>query len=870
MVNWLRWGKDKKPPEPARESAPHTASSIPEARPAPAQPAPAMPDRPDYSSAPPALSLHAPRFDGAFAPLVIVGLGAFGQAVVETLAAWLPPPAPDGARAVTLRAIRVSGEPSVMHWDLPASRSKLLPTERLELGQRRQGDREWTRRDGYDALLQDVRTEPSQVWNMFQGILARQPKADFWVVASAFDPVGSGMIFDAAHLIHLVAKAQEHTPFVGWMLALPGDDWGDDEKPIAAATLREVSRLLRPGATRTVSYSPGSQNYLLHKHDAVDRDDAQVVCLCEPPRDADPRTAAAQLCYRMALTLLTLMQKDVWPQFQGNGPKPTTLTKGDTFVSALGAYAYHAPLPELQQLVRSQLARDILISREWGVVRPVRSISIDPDEDGASTVLKSIQHDLFRAIAEAVFQRRRPQRWPDTIEAELTLASVLRVHLQGLVDPGVQGGGLPACYALLEGLDDFLTRSGLPDYRLASLQTIISLARSELDDWQKWLTAVREVPDNALRQAQEQWKAAQEEPGCKCTLSGEEPQTVLRGFSAPEHSVKKRLADYVRWAWIRQDTRLTLRLDVLYPGCDRERTDWRHAPDKQRFPSLWQQTLQIVTALTQETQDWPSFGLMKEDSTAESHTATGPEPLLMLDYQVDDRSGPPLQKFMVQASQNDDWRAKVWFPPGIQPAQVKLQEWPDWGFLLEVHHLIPLTSVKRLADLRRRYAAARSQAATLHLFEFEQEAAHSEEAMLKDRSLPRQQRGTLDVTWLSPGTMELLQKPEPARSFVLAWLAGLVIPDLARSQYRVLRRLRMSAASEICRLEASHPLEALARWLERPATDQESLAAVVKAQLPIQDDQSQRWDDLHRLDARDQRNAEWILLVHSLSQVSGS
>ena len=33
------------------------------------------------------------------------------------------------------------------------------------------------------------------------------------------------MIFDLAHLIRLVGRSYNYEPFIGWMLALPGDEW---------------------------------------------------------------------------------------------------------------------------------------------------------------------------------------------------------------------------------------------------------------------------------------------------------------------------------------------------------------------------------------------------------------------------------------------------------------------------------------------------------------------------------------------------------------------------------------------------------------------------------------------------------------------
>ena len=227
MVNWFRSGKDKKPPAPAPAPAQEPRVPAPEAgaRAAPTPALPVLPQYPDYTQAPTRLSVKLPSFDGAFAPLAIVGIGAFGQAVVETLAAWLPPPAPGQPRVVTLRVIRAAGEAQALGWTLPETQSNLAPREHLELPHQRQGELEWTRRAGLDVFMQDIRSEPSQLWNMLQAILSRQPKTDFWVVASAFDPVGSGMIFDVAHLIHLVAQAQNKSPFIGWMLALPGTDW---------------------------------------------------------------------------------------------------------------------------------------------------------------------------------------------------------------------------------------------------------------------------------------------------------------------------------------------------------------------------------------------------------------------------------------------------------------------------------------------------------------------------------------------------------------------------------------------------------------------------------------------------------------------
>ncbi len=424
---------------------------------------------------------------------------------------------------------------------------------------------------------------------MFQAILSRQPKTDFWVVASTFDPVGSGMIFDVAHLIHLVAKAQNKSPFIGWMLALPGTNWGDDEQPLAAAMLRELTRLLQGDATRTIEYSPASQNRALHAHEARGREDAQAVFLCEAPPDSNPQMAADHVIQRMALALLALMQAPVWTRYHASGDSMSKAAADDAAVDAFGIHAYYTALPELQSVVRTRLARDILLNREWGVVRSVRRAQIEPDEAGAGELLKSAGHDVLTAIEKAVFHGQRPRQWPGTINAELTLASVLRVQLQSLLDPGARGGHFLGCYALLAGLDEILPRAGLPEERLAPLQAIVAQAQKELDDWQKWLRSALEATDISIHQASEQWEAAQTKPGYTGSLAEGAPESAYGQLSSAKSTCRTRLPDYVRWAWIRQDATLTLRLDVLSPGFQETLpSDWRFPPDKQRFPALWQ------------------------------------------------------------------------------------------------------------------------------------------------------------------------------------------------------------------------------------------------------------------------------------------
>lgn len=868
MVNWFRPGKDKKPPAPAPAQEPRVPAPEAGARAAPAPALPVLPQYPDYTQAPTRLSVKPPSFDGAFAPLAIVGIGAFGQAVVETLAAWLPPPAPGQPRAVTLRVIRAAGEALALGWGLSETQSNLTRGEYLELPYPRQDEREWSRRAGLDVFMQDIRSEPSQLWNMLQAILSRQPKTDFWVVASAFDPVGSGMIFDVAHLIHLVAKAQNKSPFIGWMLALPGTDWGYDEQPLAAAVLRDLTRLLQPNATRTVEYSPASQNRALHSHEARGQEDAKAVFLCEAPSDVNPQMAADHVIHRMALALLALTQAPVWTQYCGN--RMPTAAADAAAIDAFGVHAYYAAMPEMQRLVRSRLARDILVNREWGVVRSVRRAQIEADETSARELLKNAGHDLLNAIEKAVFQGQRPRQWPGTINAELALASALRVQLQSLLDPGARGGHLLACYALLAGLDEILSRASLPEERLAPLQAIVAQAQKELDDWQKWLRSTLEATENSVYQASEQWQAAQTKPGYTGSLAEDVPESAYGQLSSTKSTCRTRLSDYVRWAWIRQDATLTLRLDILYPGFEpKSPSDWRFAPDRQRFPALWQQTLQVVTALTQETQDWQA-GLNAVRTASDGGVSSVQLPALMLSYLVGDKDAL-LYKFTYQAGYDANWLNQQHFPESTGPARLPIQL-PNWGFLLEIHHRIPLRSIECLPGLRRRYAAARSRAPTLHLFDLEQQAARIEETALSDRGLPRTQRPILETTWLSPKTLlTWQQKPDDVRDFVRAWLIGLVDPAAGRGPYRVFDDPLGNKTHEICQLTADHPLDALQQWGLRPENDQQKLKAAIRKAVQAQNDQrDERLTELERWDLSDTRNAEWLLLVHYSKQTPGS
>ncbi|MBM3150377.1 MAG: hypothetical protein FJZ88_10205, partial [Chloroflexi bacterium] len=321
MVGWFHQKDREKPASLLQQETPVPAGTTPVPL------APALSREPDYSRLP-SLQTGGTATSPDLASVVVIGLGPVGQAVVETMASWLPPDPTNGRRPLDLLVVRLSGE-ARPDFELPLSAGvSLRPNERKEVSYIRGASSypwyppkpggEWKRVDGRLALFQDLGYAHSDIWSLLQAHLGDGREPDVWLVSSAFDTVGSGIIFDLAHIVRLVGEAQNYAPFIGWMLALPNYQWADAHRAEAAATLRELMRLLRHDLLRNYEYSAKSDNRKLWAHQARGDEDANIVMLCEATADFYGPKAAEAVVGHMALALLALAQPEVWQTFRNS------------------------------------------------------------------------------------------------------------------------------------------------------------------------------------------------------------------------------------------------------------------------------------------------------------------------------------------------------------------------------------------------------------------------------------------------------------------------------------------------------------------------------------------------------------------------
>ncbi|MBC8253873.1 MAG: hypothetical protein H8E35_07580 [Ardenticatenia bacterium] len=843
----------------------------------PASPPPLLPFEPDYSRLPPLQPVEAGSLP-SLAPLVVIGVGPVGQAVLEMLAPWLPVHSANASHAIRMLAVRLDGEPKP-DFALPqVGMTSLMPEERLELGYKRgEGSYawypssvgyDWIRPDGRLGLFQDLGYERSALWDTLQGCMADGSKPDVWMVSSAFDAVGSGVIFDLAHLARLVGRAQRYEPFIGWMLALPSVEWGEEHQPEATATLRELTRLLRHDVPRIYKYNPDSDNRSLHLHQARGSEDANLVLLCEPPAEVYGRQAAEFAVSRMAQALLTLAQPAVWQAFRDDVRTlgPLRHHEEEALVSAFGVCAHYVPLPELQGLVRAWLTRDVLFGQEWGAAQAWRRAQVEPDENTAMLLLRQAGHSFLDTLAQASSSLTPIRRWPRADGADKILALALRQHLQEIANRPPPGNNLLACDELLAGMEEVFLRARAPSDMMVPLEETVAQAQQELRNWLHWLRKANQMTETVIANAQKQWEQSTSRTGWRSVVDKGTARSTYESLISGTPDIRQSIRRYVRWAWVVKGKRLHLRLDTLYPSWMPDASGGHHDPDAEAWSQLWRGTQRVVTALTRESSYWPS-SLTGPDCALPSTEEAQEAAALALGYDIGiAQAVRTTRKVAYQTSGDTNWLERSWLPAGVTLAKA-VSSSRTLGLLLQVHHLISISAVQSLADLRRRYGNRHRMAHTLHVFEPEQLAAQIEERALA--TLPRRRRSILASTWLSSRTVAALQWPDSVNLFVNAWLANLVEPTFGHGPYRLLRPdLGDGVLQEICVLAADHPLEALHAFVleEEHLAEQEELARFIQKVLANQGkDLPTRLEEIAGWwESPDPRNVEWYMLVHGL------
>ena len=824
---------------------------------------PVLPREPDYDRIPPLQAVEYP-LPPTLTPMLVIGLGSVGRAVLERLATWLPPRADGTLRGIHLLAVDLEGK--ARSDSVPSDiETLLLPGEQLQLRYQaapgRHTSDEQTRWDSRWSLLQDVKTEPPAAWQVLQRVLGNGSQPDVWLVASAFDVVGSGMIFDLAHLARLVGEAQNYQPFIGWMLGLPSREGEREHHAEAAATLRELERLLGYDLPRVYEYNRNSTNYVLHRHWRQGRDDASAVFLCEPPSELYTRRAIPFVADRMALALLALAQPAVWRAF-GEDLQALSVqrhTEIEAPVSAFGVSAHYVPTTRLQDLVRTWLTRDVLLEREWGVLQSWRPTQVEPDEDAALAVLGGANHEFLKTLSLADSPSARLSHWPPADQVEQALSLVLRQHFQDLVDRSPPGNPLLTCDQVLAGLEEILLRSNAPPAVVESLNSVVIQTRQELQNWLKGRRTSHEIAEEVTTAAERRWKQALALKEWHSVLDEQAARRTYEAITSGSPDIRKRIRQYIRWAWVVEENHLRLHLDTLYPGWDPDMPGWRHDLRTLDWPQIWESSRRVVTALTQEPQYWPSKLIAPGHhlpAPAKAQKAT--EPILSYDANV--------TRVAYLSSDDRQWLERAWLPAGVKVSKVE-SSLPSWGVSLQVHHLIPLRAVRAVSEFEKQYASRRvASARKLHIFDPEQRAFEIEARAIS--TVPRRRRRDLTVDRLSNKTVAALQKPDLVRFFVGAWLNGFVEPAFGPGPYRLAHPTPDGERQEARLLDNNHPLDAMQAFV---LADPGSTTQADQADLPTWDTQNERAQNrLQKIadwwQSPDPKNVEWYLLVYGLME----
>jgi hypothetical protein len=376
------------------------------------------------------------------------------------------------------------------------------------------------------------------------------------------------------------------------------------------------------------------------------------------------------------------------------------------------------------------------------------------------------------------------------------------------------------------------------------------------------------MAETVVANAQDQWEQSLARTGFHSVLDKDTASRIYESLLCGTPDIRQIIRQYVRWAWVVEGKHLRLCLDTLYPGWDQATPGWRHAPATDGVAQLWEGTGRVVTAFSQEPRYWPS-SLTGRGRTLPSSAEVQQTAGLTLSYDTGVAQAIRMTtKLAYQTSGDKDWLESSWLSEDVT-VQRAASFCPTLGLLLQVYHLIPLSAVRSLATLRKRYGNRRGAARTLHIFEPEQLAAEIEKLALL--TVPRRRQDTLGSTWLSSRTVAAFQWPELVNLFVDAWLVRLVEPKFGKGPYRLLQPNSVQGSpKEMCSLTGNHPLEAMHAFVlgnQQPTKQEQENLARLFEETPTSRAKktSVRLDEIAGWwESPDPRNVEWYLLVYGL------
>lgn len=793
---------------------------------------------PDYSSTP---ELHFREEETCLdmAPSLIIGLGSMGMAVLRSIAARIPAPLPGRKSFPRLLCITLQDEPE-QDDELPPNDGDLpISITRLDLEvARHRGTRpwydpatqEWSRPDGRLALFQNLNLDHSPLWDTLQDLL-QEDKPDVWLVGTTFG-ASSGMILDISHVIRLICKKQNFTPFLGLMLILPNQNWASSHQAESAATLREIGRWLRHNKPRFYEgYAPESDNYELREHTARGDEDANAVILCEPDPDLFGPQAAETLCKKTSLSLFTLLQTQCWKSnpadlrsFLGR-ERYTPRTRPDIFVTSFGISAQVIPMQALKQAVRARIARDVLVGRSNSVLRAWRDGEPATSAEEISTFLATCQNQKLIATVASIRSRMDvPTVWPSTEDASEVLIRQLISWLQRYL---ASGAGLGKCASFLTALRSRLTLLELPALVSSALLPPVDDGIYALEAWRRNLRDVSDWCNRQVFPADRAWHKTRTDPVEQNLLPANQPEKIANLLlSIP--NIQKEINSYILPAWIGMNGHLALRLDILPPMWKEANVYHSFTPAEFQSDCLWKTILSVIAALSQDPRYWPS-GFDSQDAKQPDQQDVEKTTALTLRY---DRGLIPQEvvqyRRVLQVSMDQVWIEQEWLGRASNPIPVKALT-PFIGILFRIYKQIPLATLESgiISHGRDQYIAKRRCfASTIHIFSEEQMAAHCEDQAFA--SLSYKDRRNLRSFELNADTVDLLKEPRLVDALVRAWGNGYL------RQRKNPDRTQLSISNQQPLWEEPalvHPLDCLRSMIAKERTNQETIIQALKGHL---------------------------------------
>lgn len=735
---------------------------------------------PDYSKVP-HLHLRSGQDELILSNVMIIGLGHFGEAVLQELARYVP--ARDEKRSLNLLSIRLSEETSP-DFELPDNPGLLLATEMLELDVARSTrNYSWydpvsnvlVRADGRLALFQSLTKRPPLLWDILQKHI-QGTKPDIWIISAAFEPA-SGMILDLARLVHQISEEQRGFPFVGCLLALPNNNWAFNHLGEASATIREIERLLRRHTNRHYdAYNPEGDNPDLRKTEGRGDDDISSIILCEPDPEHYGQDAARKLVHKIALGLYSLMQTSIWNtgvnarKFLQEGKHPEH--SGENFCcSTFGVTAHRVPIEALRYIVCSWLTWDVLLERSQGILQiwnEEQVVSLAPDEDELHSFLLQCEHPLLNTLGSIRSQMDIPFSWPSDSQSDLVLADKLFKRFQSY---GKEIDGLLHCTAFVIALGNLFVQLDLPD-QTARLMPVINSTIEQTSEWLAWARDLRSIFQHKIDQAETTWRSVFEQPLDQNIIDEQSAEIVYQSFKDENSTLIKKLQEFVRPGWKRQNNQLHLVLDVFVPGWQDSHKPNKFQPQKAKPEQIWDAVFSVVSALTQNDADWQQLSLAGSIGRLPEVHETVERASVSLKY--DPGLFPPglAQATMaIQASKDQLWRSRIWLPKADQANSI-ICFTPYLGVILKIHQAIPLGSSFLYCKLQERYQAIRTPPSALHVFFAEQHALELERSAIEGIGV--RERREMPYKHISHASVDLLDNYAEVLFFVKLWGNGYV------------------------------------------------------------------------------------------------